>query len=143
MKTFRALLTLSFLAFVLVISSCETITDTGDGTEDNRDEYIGVWRFSESPAKSVNSQSYIVTIRKDPSNSSQVILENLCNPGISDASAVGVVTTNQIVVTEQMLSNDWTIQGSGKKTGTGLMTWTYSIVAGGDQENYKATATRQ
>lgn len=135
-----------FLLFVLVpglFAGCEPTDQTTTG-DDPRDTYVGAWHFLES-MKSTESQSYIVTISKDPSNSSQVILENFGNPGTPDASVVGVVTSNQIVVATQSMANGWTVEGSGKISNADktAMTWTYSITAGGNKDNYSASATRQ
>ncbi len=135
-----------FLLFVamsgLFISGCEPV-DEPTGSDD-RDPYVGVWQFIES-FKSPVGQSYIVTISKDPDNSSQVLLQNFGNPGTQDVKVTGIVTSNQIIVTTQNLSNGWTVEGSGKITNVNKtsMSWTYSITAGGDKEYYTATASRQ
>lgn len=141
-NTFRFFLFLAALSGFL-LSGCEPVDETTDG-DDPRDTYIGVWQFLES-FKSADGQSYIVTIVKDPSNSSQVILENFGNPGTQDVSVTGIVTANQIVVSSQSMSNGWTVEGSGKIANVNKtsMTWSYSIIAGGDKEYYTATATRQ
>ena len=139
---FRIVLFLSILATSGLLTSCEP--DNTDITDPNdpRNDYVGVWRFTESK-KNTLAQSYIVTISLDPDNSSQVILDNFCNPGTTDYGATGIVTTNQIVVSSQQLSNNWLVAGSGKLTGEGKMTWSYSITVGGDLEYYTATATKQ
>ena len=141
---------LSFFLFLAVLSGffltgCEPIDQTTTG-DDPRDPYIGVWQFLESGSiKSVAGQSYIVTITKDPSNSSQVILENFGNPGTQDVSVTGLVTTNQIIVSTQNLSNGWTVEGIGKVNNVAKtsMNWAYSITAGGDKISYVAAAARQ
>jgi hypothetical protein len=139
--------TLRFFLLLTAVSSfflngCETTTDT-PATDDPRDPYIGVWQFAES-GKSLNGQSYIVTISKDPGNSSQVLLENFGNPGTSSVSVTGIVTANQIVVSTQSMENGWSVEGSGKITNADktMMSWTYSITAGGDKTTYYATASR-
>jgi len=141
---------LRLLAFFCIFSlsglfvSCETDDLTDPDPTDARNEYVGLWRFTESKFKSGLSQSYIVTISLDPDNSSQVILENFGNPGDSDNSVTGIVTSNQIVVSAQSMTNGWVVEGSGKRTTVqGKMDWSYSIEAGGDKEYYTATATRQ
>lgn len=142
MKTLQRILLVLSLISISCFYACET-DDTGDDTTDPRDEFVGVWRFTETPTKkSALSQSYIVTMSKDESNSSQLLLENLCNPGVSGSDAVGILTISTIMVTNQTLPNSWVIEGSGKKTGTGLMSWTYSITAGGDKMYYIASASK-
>lgn len=140
--TFRFFLLFSSLSGLL-LTACEPVADNTSGNDD-RDPYIGVWQFIES-FKSPEGQSYIVTITKDPNNSSQVLLKNFGNPGTQDVSVTGLVTANQIVVTSQSMSNGWVIEGSGKISNVTktAMTWDYSILAGGDKEYYTATASRQ
>ena len=139
--TFRFFFFLAALSG-LFLTSCEP-TDEGTTGDDDRDPFIGVWQFAEG-FKSTDGQSYIVNISKDPNNSLQVLLKNFGNPGTEDVIATGLVTSNQIVISSQSLSNGWIVEGSGKfsyadKT---TMTWTYAITAGGDKENYTATATK-
>lgn len=141
MKT-KAPFSLLVIAFVIMFAAGYEIIEDPEGTDDPRDNMTGTWQFIENSAKSTQSLSYTVNISKDPDNSSQVILENFCNPGTFDVQSVGIATTSQIVVTEQTLSNGWTVKGSGKLEGTEKMKWTYSITAGGDIEEYTAEATK-
>ena len=102
------------------------------------------WQFTET-RKSLYGQSYIVTIKNDPNNISQVLLENFGNPGTQVVKAVGNVTANQIVISSQNMSNGWTVIGVGQMSNAAQtsMTWTYSITAGGSEDNYVATAKKQ
>jgi hypothetical protein len=138
--TFRFFLLLAALSGFM-LSGCEPVDNSTTG-DDPRDPYVGVWQFIESK-KSTEGQSYIVTISKDPANSSQVLLENFGNPGTQEAAVTGIVTANQIAISSQSLSNGWIVEGSGKISNADKtkMTWTYSITAGGDKEFYTATAT--
>jgi hypothetical protein len=131
------------LAFTsLFLIGCEPL-DEGTTSDDPRDKYVGEWQFIES-FKSTEGNSYLVSISKDPTNSSQVIIGNFGNPGSQDITVTGIATSSQIVVTSQKMSNGWTIEGSGKTTNvTKSMSWTYAITAGGDKEAYIATATKQ
>jgi hypothetical protein len=138
----------SFLFFLLIgaftsviYSGCEPVDNPTGG--DPRDAYVGEWKFIES-FKSAESQSYIVTISLDPNNSSQVIIGNLGNPGSQDITVKGLVTSSQVVVSSQNMSNGWVIEGSGSFTNVvkSSMTWSYSITAGGNKDDYIATATQ-
>jgi len=142
---FRLLFVLAVLSSAGLMVSCEPDDTLDNDPSDIRNEYVGVWRFTESGYwKSGQLQSYIVTISLDPDNSSQVLLENFGNPGLSQSNTVtGIVTTNQIVVSSQTLTNGWIVEGSGKKASGGKMDWSYSITAGGDEEYYTATAVKQ
>jgi len=142
MKTiFRFFLTVAVLT-ILLIAACEPVDNST--SNDPRDPYIGEWQFIESP-KSTEGQSYIVNITKDPDNSSQVILGNFGNPGSNDISAKGIVTSSQLVVSSQQMSNNWIVDGSGKfsNSNKSTMDWTLSITAGGNKDTYTATATKQ
>lgn len=144
----KSLLHLFLLAVTIASSaifvSCEPEEYTDTDPSDPRNSYVGVWRFTEDgKLKNGLSQSYIVTITLDQANSSQIILDNFGNPGDSDKSVTGIVTTNQVVVSPQSLSNGWLVEGSGKLSSATSMNWSYSITVGGDKEYYTATATKQ
>jgi len=141
MKTiFRISLFLASLT-ILLISACEPVDNTT--SDDPRDPYIGEWQFIES-FKNTEGQSYIVNITKDPDNSSQVILGNFGNSGSNDISAKGIVTSSQLVVSSQQMSNNWIVDGNGKFSNSGktVMDWTLSITAGGSKDTYIANATK-
>lgn len=142
MKT-TVLLILFSLAFTsLFFIGCEPVDENGTG--DPRDKYVGEWLLNES-FKSTEAQSYIITISLDPNNSSQVIIGNLGNPGSQDITVAGLVTSSQVVVSKQNMSGGWAIEGSGKMANAAntAMTWTYIISAGGNTDEYTATATLQ
>ncbi|MFA5970710.1 MAG: hypothetical protein WC780_00050 [Lentimicrobiaceae bacterium] len=132
---------LAFASFMF--SGCEPVDENTTG-DDPRDSYVGEWQFIES-FKSTEGQSYLVTITKDAANSSQLILGNFGNSGSQSISANGIVTSGQVVVSTQQMSNGWTVEGTGVFTNVAKtqMTWTYSITAGGDKVSYAANATLQ
>jgi len=142
---FRLFFFLAVLSSAAWMVSCEPDDTIDNDPTDIRNEYVGVWRFTESGyLKNGQLQSYIVTISLDTDNSSQVLLENFGNPGLSQSNTIsGIVTTNQIVVSSQTLTNGWIVEGSGKRSSAGKMDWNYSITAGGDEEYYTATAVKQ
>lgn len=142
MKTAFLFLLIMLTSASLFFIGCEPVDDnTTSG--DPRDSFVGDWMFLES-FKSTESQSYMVTISKDPNNSSQVILENFANAG-AGISVTGIATSTQIVVSSQKMSNGWTVEGAGisDKQDKSIMTWTLSVTAGGSKDDYTATATRQ
>jgi len=142
MKTTVFLILLSLTFTSLFFIGCEPLDE--DTTGDPRDKYLGEWQFIES-FKSTDGQSYLVTISIDPMNSSQVIIGNLGNPGSQGVTVKGTVTSGQLVVSKQNMSNGWAIEGAGQMTNAAntSMSWTYSIWAGGNKDDYKATATLQ
>jgi len=142
MKTLFRISILLAVFTIFFISACEPVDeDNPDG--DPRDAYIGEWQFVES-FKSTKGQSYVVDISKDPDNSSQIILENFGNSGVSGVYATAIVTSDQIVIPNQEMSNGWVTEGSGqmsnqKKTSMNL---SYYFIIGADKENYTTTATK-
>ena len=139
-NTFFLFLLVGALASILY-TGCEPVDNTTGG--DPRTPYVGEWQFIER-LKSTEGQSYFVTIALDPSNSSQVIIGNLGNPGSQDITVKGVVTSSQVIVSSQSMSDGWIIEGSGSfnTTAKNIMDWTYSIKAGGNYDTYTATASR-
>jgi hypothetical protein len=145
MKTnFRFFLLIAIFSSLL-FSACEPVDTTAPGS-DARDAFVGYWQFIESSSyKSTDGQNFIVSISKDPVNSTQVLLKNFGNPGYPNASVTGIVTASQIVIASQSMSNGWIVEGSGKTTNVAktAMSWTYSITAGGDKVDYTAVSTLQ
>ena len=142
MKTTYLSVILSLALTSLFFIGCEPVDENTTG--DPRDPYVGKWGLIES-FKSTESQSYIITITSDPNNSSQVIIGNLGNPGSQNIIVKGTVTSGQIVVSKQNMSNGWALEGAANFTNLAktTMKWTYSIWAGGNKDDYTATATLQ
>jgi len=141
--TFRLFVLLTVFAGI-IMAGCEPVEEEPTGSY-IRDPFIGVWQFVEnSPYKSTDAQSYVVSISKDPSNTSQVILKNFGNPGTQDVSVIGLATTNQIIVSTQNMSNGWIVKGAGKISNTAktTMSWNYSLIIAGSEEFFTANATK-
>ena len=131
---------LAAVMFITLFDGCETTNPDGPDT-DSRDQFVGTWRFVETPAsRSVNVVVFDVNITKDPSNSSQVLLSNFSGSG---ASAYGIVTTNKITVPSQTLSSNWLVNGIGNLSNSSTMNWTYFYNDGTDKYDLKAVATLQ
>jgi hypothetical protein len=145
MKTY-SLLFIVIAAFAgFFISGCEPAGNTVPG-DDARDPFIGMWQFIEAgKLKSTEGQSYVVSITKDPDNSTQVILKNFGNPGSENITVIGIVTANQIVVSKQDMTNGWKAEGVGKFSNVAKtsMSWTYKLTIGPDEEYFTANASLQ
>lgn len=135
-RYFRIAISLTLLVFM---AACELDEGLDPIDADSRDKFIGTWLFSEAPA--ARSISYSVTVTKDPTNSSQVILKNFGNFGNS-YSAYGIVTSSRIVVPSQEIYPGMSIDGDGSMPSSGQMDWSYTIEGGGELEEYVATATK-
>lgn len=126
---------ISCLILALLISSC---TEDGDiiNPQDDRDAFLGTWNVDET----CNRIPYQVTIIKDPSNSSQVIIKNFWLIGPDETAPYAIVAGDNIVIPQQNISNDGktVVKGSGildKQT----IDWEYTVNDGADL--YTCTAT--
>lgn len=135
LKTLFAILMLSFLSACALDEDLDPIDNT-----DDRDKFVGTWMFFENSA--ARGQSYQVTISRDNSNSSQVILKNIGNFGNS-YTAYGIVTSSSITVPSEEIYPGIELDGSGQLTDENEMEWSYTINGGGSSETISATATRQ
>jgi hypothetical protein len=137
----RISLSLAMLTILLVIA-CEPIDNPSDS--DPRDQYVGEWQFNES-LKNTLKMSYLVTISKDPSNSSQIILENFGNSGIPGDHVKAIVTSGQISIPKQDLSiSGWVTEGSGQMSNPSkkIMNLSYYFIISADKEYHTTTATK-
>jgi hypothetical protein len=135
MKTMKRML----LGFVLIIMfSC---TEDGDilNPEEDRDMFIGTWNVNET----CNRIPYQVTIIKDPSNSSQVIIENFWLIGPDEKPPYAIVAGNTIVIPQQNICNDdkTIVKGTGDLSNN-VINWEYTVNDGADLYTCIATYTK-
>ena len=134
---------LIIIVLAALVQSCLPEEPIGPDTGDVRDKFTGRWIFIDNNPKRILKSTFEVVISIDPSNSSQVLLSNFGNPGSGSNPAIGIVTSSRITVTSQITAPDFRVEGSGILTNVNKMNWTYSITAGGNKDNYTATATKQ
>lgn len=125
---------LGILFFALFLVSCEE-TD-GINPEDDRDAFLGTWNVDETCLRI----PYQVTIIKDPSNSSQVIITNFWLIGTGEKAPYAIVAGSHIEIPQQNIFNDekTTVKGSGTLNKK-IIEWEYSVNDGADL--YSCTAT--
>lgn len=128
----------SFLFFVILLTSCIEDTDPLNPLDD-RDAFLGVWNVTET----CNRIPYQVTIIKDPSNSSQVIIKNFWLIGPNEKAPYAIVAGSSIVIPQQYINNDENteVKGSGvlnKET----IEWEYTANDGADLWTCVATYKR-
>lgn len=129
-----------FIGLMLVIfPACELI-DVEPDSDDQRDKFIGNWKFNEDEKIKSNLAFYSVLISKDPTNSAQVLLKNFGNLG-NFYTTYGIVTTNRISIENQLVASI-KISGTGTYSSTGTMNWTYTINDGADEITYTALAEK-
>lgn len=130
-------LTLGLLTLIF-LSSCVEESDPFD-LPDDRDAFLGLWDVSESCTKDF----YSVEIRKDPSNSAQVIIENFGNIGSCDNPPYGIVAGSSLFVPTQSICSDlFEVSGDGELD-KNKITWQYTINDGADLFTCTATYTSQ
>jgi hypothetical protein len=129
MKINPKILMLLLVAVVTCFSGCLPEEENGD-TADERDKFLGVWKVDES----CNKGNFSVTITKDPDNSAQVLLDNFGNPGPGYEPAVGLVVGQTIVVSPQVIGEDWNVNGDGiYDEDSDTIGWDYTLDIGGSQ----------
>jgi len=122
----------SIILFSLM-SGCEDTNPTD--LLDARDAFLGTWTVSESCAK----DSYSVTIVKDQSNSSQVIIQNFYHIVNCSNPPYAIIAGSSIVIPTQSICGDaFEVSGTGKLD-KGKITMTYSVNDGADLFNCGAT----
>ncbi len=96
------------LASLLIIPAC--IPDDDPIDDDPREKFLGVWTCTES-----TSVSYTVTISKDPSNSTQILMNNFHHLGV-DEDVFALVAGKSLQIIQQTVC-----QGSMQISGDGIM----------------------
>ncbi len=102
----------SFVLLALLLTTCADDTLLNDLTDD-RDQFLGTWDVTETCAKN----AYAVNIVKDPSNSSQVIIENFRHITVCSNPPFAIIAGTSIVIPEQEICSDnfpYTVEGNGK-----------------------------
>lgn len=129
--------TIFHLLFILIALLGCIEDDMGDLIDD-RDAFLGTWNVSET----CNRDAYSVQIVKDPSNSSQVLINNFWNTGNCGNSVSGIVAGNSIYITNKSFCNgDFTADGNGDLEKEEI-SWSYTVNDGADLYTCTATYTR-
>ena len=123
------------LVFTLLIISCTEENDIVN-PQDDRDTFLGTWNVNET----CNRIPYQVTIIKDPTNSSQVIITNFWLIGPDEEAPYAIVAGSSIVIPQQNICNDGktTVKGSGILNKE-IIEWEYTVNDGADLYTCVAT----
>lgn len=135
-----------FLLSVLFISGCteDDLIGPNGTNEDIRNKYIGNWLFDEQEATKHMFAFYSVEITIDPGNSAQVLLENFGNTGANYEPPCGLVFDSRIKIEDQTIGDGWQLKDAiGRLIEPGEMEWEYTLIVGGDAQNYTVTAALQ
>lgn len=126
------LLSLFFLTITLIIGSC---TIASDENTDNIQKYIGTWNVVDQAAK----LNYNVTITYNPSNSSEILLNNFADIG---TTAIGLVVGNSIIIDNQQLSSDYSTSGNGYYINSVKLEFNFNLNDGINNEARTALFTK-
>ncbi len=121
--------------FSLVLFSCDE--DSLDEFNDPRDQFLGTWNVSENELK----DAYSVNIVKNPSNSSEVLIENFWNT-TSNPPAALVVGKKIYFNDAKFFDSESDVNGEGFLNNNKI-TWNYKVFDGADEIEYEAIFTRQ
>ncbi len=115
-----------------IFSSC---ADTSEEVNDDISKYLGTWNVSDQPAR-IN---YSVTIIENPSNSTEILMNNFADLG---GSNVALVIGDLLVIDSQILGQNYTISGTGNFINNSKLVFNFDLSDGIDTESRIATFTK-
>lgn len=130
MKKLLILLMITSLSFGL--TSC--VDDVVNNPDDPRAAFLGTWTVEESCVR----LNYEVEISAASGDDTKVLMDNFALTGDGYPPAYGFVDGNVIEVPEQLIGDDWKVEGSGTLQTSGKILWTYYIEIAGDGNNCEA-----
>lgn len=124
----KSLKLISYIVLTLLLVACTEDTDVID-PQDDRDAFLGTWNVDET----CNRIPYQVTITKDPTNSSQVIINNFWLIGPDEKAPYAIVAGSNIVIPQQNINNEekTIVKGSGVMN-KNTIEWEYTVNDGAD-----------
>lgn len=132
LKLFSILLLL-FISFSF--TSCVLDEDVDPNDPDAQAIFLGSWSVNDNQTK-IN---YEVEIKRNPSNSTEVLLENFAGSG---ATATALVTGKTLTLISSTIGNNWQVSGSGIYKTSSRIDFNYSLTIGGNREERFALFTR-
>ena len=128
----RKLLQAILLINIILLWSCAN--SPLDESDDNQ-KYIGTWNVSDQAAR-IN---YQVTIIANPSNSSEILLNNFADLG---RPAIGLVIGNSVVIDNQSLGSAYSVSGSGSYINVDKLEFKFDLNDGIDIQSRIALFTK-
>ncbi len=141
MKFRLTYLSLVLFSVTVLFSACDLFEEPVD--EDTRDLFTGDWNCREYLDGKLQ-MTYTVTITKDPSDESQIILRNFAFIGSEEKPPYGIVNGESVVIPSQQVCYDEsiTVQGTGEYISKNETHWEYTVEVGGDSFTYTAVFER-
>jgi hypothetical protein len=120
-------------AILLQFSSC-SIDDDDNPFIDERQAFLGVWNVDESCIR----LNYEVEIEAAPGSDTKVLLYNFALTGPEFEPAYGFVEGNTVILPEQIIGENWKVEGTGAMQNNRKILWDYYIEIAGDGSNCQA-----
>lgn len=114
----------------IFFQGCTIEGDDPDYT-DPREKFLGTWNVSDQPGR-IN---YMVSIVKNPAQSTNVLLNNFADMG---GSANGLVVGSKIIIDKQNIGSDFLSSGTGTYISTKQLQFEFVLDDGIDIESRKA-----
>ncbi len=127
-KSLKSYLSVLMFLAILVFGSCAP-TEIDDLNP--IDKFIGTWNVSDQAVR----LNYQVTISANSLNSSEVLLSNFAD---LSQTAVGLVVGNSIVIDNQPMGDNYTVDGYGRFDSDTKLTFSYQLNDGIDIESRSA-----
>ena len=129
---YKYMLSVVLLLSVLLLGSCAITTED---ESDDIEKYTGTWSVSDQSVR-IN---YSVTITTNPSNSAEILINNFADLG---STAVGLVIGDSVVIDNQSLGSDYSVNGDGQYINNGKLEFSFKLKDGIDNEARVAIFTK-
>lgn len=125
------------ILLILTIFSFSACTDNepdDPNAQSAREKFLGTWNVEESCVR----LDYEVEITADENSSTRVFMDNFAFTGPGYNPAYGFVSGDKIEMPQQIIGDNWTVQGTGTYQSDGTIFWSYYIEIGANGSNCQA-----
>lgn len=137
----RNKITLGFLLLFSLGFFAACTDEFEDPFADPVEKYLGTWKATETSTVFGPGYVYNVTITRNPSNSTEVLISNFYMQGVQE-KARALITGNSLTILEQTICDgSIAIKGNGQFS-SGRITLNYTAYDGADLDHVSATYTR-
>ncbi|MFA6923940.1 MAG: hypothetical protein WC223_06765 [Bacteroidales bacterium] len=129
--------------FLLFFTSCKKDDNTNTSNEDPRTKFEGTWTCKETCKKDGSFTAFPVTISKNTSNSTEILIANFNNLGQTDNLHAIITGYNFTIPQQSYTSSNYPVSGSGaidsKQTSINM---NYLVNEGAQTDEYTAVLTK-
>ncbi|MBK5286632.1 MAG: hypothetical protein JJE25_14665 [Bacteroidia bacterium] len=122
-KKLNKFVLVAIAGFVLFVASCKKDDSSPDNGTDARDKYVRSWTCNETSQQQGNS-TYTITISKDVTSSSQIVVKNFYALG-NTANTIMIVDGNNVTISTQNVSGN-ILHGSGIYNSSSSLTFSFT-----------------